>query len=184
MKIGAKLVMSALVAAQMVVPAMGQETGESCAIISDGAQRLACYDAIFRTDAPDLPDMLTFQSEQMIPAKPSGRKPATFSVACIDGATEVRFAFAGQPMSATSDIAPITLQVDQGVTQVRTVQASADNTSVSFGSQREVEAFLDTLNGGEKLKVRATPVRQRSLNVTFRLTEALGPIGALREACR
>lgn len=183
MNTGAKLVLSVLAAACLAAPAQGQETGEACAAIADDASRLACYDTIFRSGGSERPELLLFQSEQLIPARPSGRERATFQLACSEGAADVRFAFAGQQMSATGDIAALTLQVDQGATQVRTMQAAEDNLSVRFGSQRETEAFLDSLAGGSTLKVRATPVRQRSLNVTFSLDEALPQIVALRQAC-
>jgi type VI secretion system protein VasI len=179
------LVFGALAFGFVAMPALGQETGESCAAIGDDAQRLACYDGIFRTGTTELPSgALTYESERLIPARPSGRGPATFSVACAAGAPQVSFGFAGQLVSATGDIAPVTFQVDQGQTQVRTLEASSDNTSLSFAAARDAEAFLNSLNGGTTLKVRMTPVGQRSLNVNFRLTEALGEIGALRESCR
>lgn len=183
MNTGAKLVLGVLAAGLLAAPALGQETGQGCAAIADDAQRLACYDTIFRSGEGERPELLLFQSEQLIPARPSGRERATFQLACIEGLPEVRFAFAGQQMSATGDIVPLTLQVDQGPTQVRTMQAAENNMSVRFGSLRETNAFLDTLVGGATLKVRATPVRQRSLNVTFSLEEVLPQIVALRQAC-
>lgn len=179
-----RLVFGALAAALLATPVVGQDTGESCAAIGDDAQRLICYDGVFRAEPGEAPGTLSLSSEQLIPARPSGRQPASFSVACVAGAPEVRFAFAGQLMSSTGDIAPVSLQVDQGATQVRTMRAADDNLSVSFASARETTAFLDSLNGGTTLKVRMTPVRQRSLNVTFRVDAALAEIGTLRETCR
>ncbi len=185
MNTGAKLILGMLVATLWAAPGLGRETGESCATIGDDAQRLVCYDNVFRSGAPPVVEgAIVLESEQLIPARPSGRAPASLSFACVSGSPEVRFSFAGQLMSATGDIAPVTLQVDQGPTQVRTMRASDDNQSLSFGAARDTAAFLDTLNGGTTLKVRMTPVRQRSLNVNFRLTETLDEIAALREACR
>ncbi len=180
---GVRLVMGVLVAMTIALPAMGQETGQQCAAIVDDASRLSCYDEIFRTGAVEPTENLLFESEQLIPARPSGRATASFRLACVEGEPDVSFSFAGQQMSATGDITAITLQVDQGPTQVRTLLASEDNTAVRFGSARDSNAFLDTLAGGTTLKVRATPVRQRSLNVTFRIDEALPQITALRQSC-
>ena len=109
---------------------------------------------------------------------------ACFAVACVAGQPQVSFGFAGQLVSAPGDIAPVTLQVDQGQTPVRTMQSSEGNTRLAFGSPREVTSFLDSLSGGTTLKVRMTPVGQRSLTVNFRLTGALDEIIALRESCR
>src|SRR6218665_509606 len=99
------------------MPAVARESGQSCAPLSDDAARLACYDAIFRDTAPVEPvEQLVLDSERLIPARPTGREPATFTIACDGAAPSVRFAFAGQLVSATGDIAPITFQVDQGAT--------------------------------------------------------------------
>ena len=179
-----RLVFGALALGLVTLPALGQETGGSCAAIGDDAQRLACYDGVFRADAPAAGEELVFNSERLIPARPSGRGPATLSIACVAGAPAVGLAFANQLVSSTGDIAPVTLQVDQGPTQVRTMQSSEDNTSLTFATARESEAFLDSLVGGDLLKVRMTPVRQRSASVTFRLEEAVPQIQALRESCR
>lgn len=173
---------AALALGLVTVPALGQERGASCAAIADDAQRLACYDEIFRNDGPAPSGEVTFSSERLIPARPSGRGPATFAVACGAEGPEVRFGFANQLVAATGDIAPVTFQVDQGPTSVRTMAASEDNLSLSFRAG-EVEPFLDSLAGGSLLRVRMTPVRQRSVNVTFRLEEAVPQIEALRESC-
>ena len=179
-----RLVFAGLAAMTLVAPALGQETGESCAAIGDDAQRLACYDGVFRGDAPDAPGGLSYDSERLIPARPSGRAPATFALACVAGQPQVSFGFAGQLVSATGDIAPATLQIDQRQTQVRTMQSTEANTRLTFGSPRETLAFLDSLEGGRSLEVRVTPIGQRSLTVNFRLAEALDEIRALRESCR
>lgn len=179
-----RLIFVGFIATLSGMPAFGQDTGESCAAIGDDTQRLACYDGVFRSGAELPAGGLTFNSERTIPARPTGREPATFALACVTGQSQVSFRFAGQPVSATGDIAPITLQVDQGQTLVRTLNASADNTVLSFSNPRETAAFLDSLNGGTTLKVRVTPVGQRSFTVNFRLTEAIAEIKSLRDSCR
>ena len=180
-----RLVFGALALGFVTMPALGQDTGESCAAIGDDAQRLACYDGVFRSEArATTSGELVFSSERLIPARPSGREPATISVACVAGVPTVHFGFANQLVSSTGDIAPVTLQVDHGPTLVRTMPSSPDNTSLTFATARESEAFLDSLVGGDLLRVRMTPVRQRSVNVTFRLQEAVPQIEALRESCR
>lgn len=169
----------------LVVPAGAQETAASCAAIAADPARLACYDALFRDITASVPsDAIVLESERLIPAQPSGRRAATLSISCEAGAPLVTFAFAGQAMSATGDIAPLTLQVDQNATAVRTLTAAPNNQSLSFSTARDTTAFLDSLEGGTNLKVRATPVRQRSLTVDFRLPEILPQVEALRDSCK
>ncbi len=95
----------------------------------------------------------------------------------------VAFTFAGQLVSATGDIAPVTFQLDAGGTSVRTLAADANNTQLSFAPGRESEAFLDTLAGATNLKVRMTPVRQRSLTMDFRVNGVADQIAAVRASC-
>lgn len=173
-----------LLAALTVAPAHAQEIGASCAPIADNTERLACYDKLFRTSAPPSVGVVTIESERLIPALPTGRKPAEMIVACDAGVLSVRFSFAGQLVSATGDIAPVTFQVDQNATAVRTLSAAPENTAVGFWTTEESSTFLNSLAGGTNLKVRMTPVRQRSLTVDFRLAEQGDAIAAVRSACQ
>ena len=104
-------------------------------------------------------------------------------VACDAGTLSVQFRFAGQLVSVSGDIAPITFQVDQNATSVRTLRASPDNTAAGFWTTPESGVFLNSLVGGTTLKVRMTPVRQRSLTVDFRLDRNEAAIDAVRERC-
>lgn len=169
----------------MAAPAHAQETGASCAPIANDMERLACYDGLFRTDGPSPGGgAVTIESERLIPALPTGRKPAEMAVSCDAGVLTVQFRFAGQLISATGDIAPVTFQVDQNATAVRTLNASPDNIAVGFWTTEESSIFLNSLAGGTSLKVRMTPVRQRSLTVDFRLAEHRDTIAALMDSCR
>lgn len=164
--------------------AEAQETPQQCAAIADDAARLACYDALFREPAPegDLQPVVV-QSSQLMPARPSGRQPATMTVSCADDGIAVAFEFAGQLVSNTGDIAAMTYQVDSGGTLVRTMRADPGNTRLSFASAQETATFLDHLVGGTRVKVRMTPVRQRSVTVDFRTDEVAEEIAALQARC-
>ncbi len=184
-----RLLLSLVLAALLAMPAAGQDApppmGEACALIIGGAERLACYDAIFRTSIPpDGAASVRIESEQSIPARPTGREPATMVIACEAGQLSVEFSFARQFLSATSDNAPLSFQVDLGGNTVRNLPVSADNTAAGFPNTTASAAFLDTLEGGTTLRVRVTPVRQRSLTVEFRMRDHADAIAAVREACR
>jgi hypothetical protein len=165
-------------------PSLAQSTPEECAAIEVDPDRLACYDAIFRGNDGPPGEAIVIESERLIPALPTGRGAATMTVACDAAGVVASFAFAGQFVSNTGDIAPVTLQVDQNATSVRTLAADSSNTSLRFAPGRESEAFLDGLAGGTNLRVRMTPVRQRSLTVDFRLPEHAEAIAALRAGCQ
>jgi hypothetical protein len=166
-----------------VVPAVAQSSPELCAAMAEDMERLACYDAIFRAEDTAPADAVVIESERMIPARPTGRAPAMMTVACEAADIVVSFAFAGHFVSNTLDIAPVTFQVDQNATSVRTLAADTTNTSLRFAPGTESESFLDGLAGGTNLRVRMTPVRQRSLTVDFRVSNHVDAIGALRAGC-
>lgn len=160
-------------------------TPAQCAAIEADAERLACYDAIFRGGGDNgEAEAIVIESERMIPALPTGRAPATMTLSCAEAGPLVAFAFAGQLVSATGDIAPVTFQIDQSGTIVRTLRADETNKSLSFAAGRESDTFLEGLAGGTNLKVRMTPVRQRSVTVDFRLDDHADAIAALRASCQ
>jgi type VI secretion system protein VasI len=171
-------------------PAGAQDSGESCAAIAADAERLACYDALFRApddggtpvDVPGATDVRIL-SEQQIPARPTGRAPAEMVIACVNGGISVRFSFANQLLSSTADNVGLTLQADLGGNIVRNLPVDADNTTAAFASARDATVFLGTLEGARSLRVRVTPVRQRSLTVDFRLSDLAGEIEAVRASC-
>lgn len=178
------LIAAALLALACPASAIAQEDARSCAAVADDPSRLACYDAIFRVAGDGLGVAeLRIESEQQIPARPNGRAPAEMVIACIDGGLDVRFRFANHLLSSTSDNAPLTLQVDAGGNTVRNLPVGQDNTTVGFATARDATAFLNTLESARNLKVRVTPVRQRSLTVDFRLQEVADAIEAVRASC-
>ena len=163
--------------------AMAQPTLAQCVAIEDDAERLVCYDTIFRDADTVVEGAVISKSERLIPARPTGRGPATMTIACEESEMTVSFAFAGQLVSNTGDIAPLTYQVDASGNVARTLRANEDNTALRFATTQDTEFFLDSLVGGRNLKVRMTPVRQRSLTVDFRLQPIAEAIAALRASC-
>jgi type VI secretion system protein VasI len=156
----------------------------ACAAVADNAQRLACYDAIFRVASPPTAlAPIVIASTQPIPARPTGRAPAAMTISCADEVLGVSFSFAGQLLSETGDEAAISFQVQQTGSFVRSLPVSDDNTTIGFASASDADAFLETLEGGDSLVVRITPVRQRSVQVEFPLDPYEAAIASMRAAC-
>lgn len=165
------------------VPVVAQ-SGAECAAIGSDAERLACYDGLFRTEG-SLPGAtsVTLESEQLIPARPSGRAPATITVVCEADILQVAFRFAGNTMSSLGRDIGMTLQVDLARSRSSTLPVNEDNTAVLIDNTADARAFLESLNGATNLTVRVTPASTRSLSVRFRVDAFTQEAGTVMAAC-
>ena len=165
--------------------AFAQSGVAQCVALSADAERLACYDGLFRNTNNTVASgvSVTLESEQLIPARPSGRAPATMAVTCNAGVLTVAFAFAGNTMSALGNDAGITLQYDLQAARSRTLPVNAENTAVLLDNTRDAAAFLDGLAGATNLTARVTPVNSRSLSVRFRVDAFIAEVLPVRAAC-
>jgi len=162
-------------------PVFAQANGATCAAVADDPERLACYDAAFRAAPVDTLGTVSFNSEQLIPARPNGRQPATMTVACAANVLSVKFAFAGNIMSPIGGDAGITLQLDLQAARSLTLPAVENNTALLL--TRDARTFLDGLQGATNLTVRVTPVSSRSLTVRFRVADLDQSIAPIMAAC-
>jgi hypothetical protein len=168
-----------------VPAAVGQTTGlAQCVAFEGDAERLACYDSLFRTAGPNGVGLaIVIESEQLIPARPSGRAPATMTISCEANVLSIAFAFAGNTMSALGNDAGLTLQSDLQPARSRTLPVNESNTAVLFDNTRDAVALLDGLAGTTNLTARVTPVNSRSLSVRFRVDAIMAEVEPVRAAC-
>lgn len=149
--------------------AAAAQSGAQCAAIDDDGARLVCYDDVFRNAAaPSDQSAVVFESEQLIPARPSGRAPATITVSCEANGLQVAFGFAGNTLSSLGNDVGMTLQYDL-TRRSSTLPVNAENTAVLIDSTRDALAFIDNLAGVTNLTVRVTPASTRTLSVRFRV---------------
>ncbi len=176
--------------AVLVVPAflafggpVAAQTGAQCAAIDDDTARLVCYDDLFR-NAPTQSDAtaVSFESEQLIPARPSGRAPATITVSCQPNGLQVAFGFAGNTLSSLGNDVSMTLQYDL-TRRSSTLPVNSENTAVLIDSTRDALAFIDNLAGVTNLTVRVTPASTRTLSVRFRVDSFAQQVAPVVAAC-
>lgn len=164
------------------MPALAQ-TGVQCAAIAEDGARLACYDGLFRTTGESgAGQSARVESEQLIPARPSGRAPATITVSCEAGVLQVAFGFAGNTISALGRDAGITLQYDLQ-RRSSTLPVDADNTAIVIDNSRDARTFLEGLAGVTNLTVRVTPANTRTLSARFRVADITGAAAPVAAAC-
>lgn len=168
----------------VAAPATAQSPAAQCTTITDDAGRLACFDAAFAAAPLEAAaNSVLFQSEQLIPARPTGRAPATITVSCDAGVLRVAFGFAGNTMSALGKDAGITWQFDLQAARSRTLPVNADNTAIMLDNTKDSLAFIDSVTGATILSVRVTPANSRSLNVRYRVDTFVDQVAPVRAAC-
>lgn len=159
------------------------QTGAQCAAIDDDGARLVCYDDVFRAaSAPVDASAIVFESEQLIPARPSGRAPATITVSCQPNGLQIAFGFAGNTLSSLGNDVGMTLQYDL-TRRSSTLPVNADNTAVLIDNSRDALAFIDNLAGVTNLTVRVTPASARTLSVRFRVDAFAQNVAPVVAAC-
>jgi type VI secretion system protein VasI len=165
------------------LPAAAQ-SGAQCAVVADDGERLACYDGLFRAgSAPASGESVTLQSQQLIPARPSGRAPATITVSCEVEGLQIAFGFAGNTMSALGRDTGLTLQYDLQRARSATYPVNDDNTAILINDPVDAQAFVDALEGATNLTVRVTPASTRSLNVRFGVSDFGEEVAPVVEGC-
>lgn len=176
-------ILALLVLLGLAGPSQAQ-SGAQCAPIDNDAERLVCYDEIFRPGGivPEATSV-TLQSEQLIPARPSGRAPATITVFCEADVLKVAFGFAGNSMSALGSDTGITLQYDLQRARSSTLPVNEDNTAILIDNTRDARSFLDGLIGATNLTVRVTPATTRSLSVRFRVADFAEEVAPVIATC-
>ena len=163
---------------------MAQQTGAECTAIASDAERLGCFDTAFAGAPAVVGDAsVVIESEQLIPARPSGRAPATITVACNDDVLSVAFGFAGNTISALGRDAGITWQLDLGGRSSRTLPVDTSNTAVLLDNTRDSLAFLQSLEGANNLTVRVTPASARTFSVRYQLANLADQVAPVRSAC-
>ena len=163
---------------------MAQPAGAQCTTIADDTERLACFDAAFAGPGTDTaPASVVLESEQRIPARPSGRQPATVTISCDEGVLRVIFAFAGNTMSALGKDAGLTWQFDLQAARSRTLPVNADNTAVLLDNTPDSLAFIQSMAGATNLTLRVTPVNSRSLTVRYRVDALTDQVAPVLAAC-
>jgi type VI secretion system protein VasI len=163
---------------------MAQTGVAQCVALEGDAERLACYDGLFRSNGEEAGALsVVIESEQLIPARPAGREPATMTISCEADVLTIAFAFAGNTMSALGRDAGLTLQSDLQPARSRTLPVNSTNTAILLNNTRDAAALLDSLAGTTNLTARVTPVNSRSLSVRFRVDAIMTEVEPVRAAC-
>lgn len=191
------------VSALLLAVALSQEAvgRPLCASIQDDAERLECFDRTFpasraqgdrarwhtEIDTSPLDDssvvLVYGQSSELIRNHKGQREHGEIIFLCEEGVTSVHFYFAGFLMTQFDGGDEVDYRIDKRPAGRRTMDISTDNRALGLWSSDDAIALATELMAAEQLYVRATPMSESPVGMTFDLDgleEALAP---LRAAC-
>lgn len=185
----------------MPTAAIGQNTGKACAIISDDARRLSCYDAVFRvSEEPTKPVgdwtvseetskvddsktvFLSVRSIDRIRGRFGNKKRAVLMLRCKENTTSAFINFGGHFMSSLNH-GTVTYRVDKRPSRRKRMTNSNNHTALGLWSGGTAIPFIKELFGGKRLYVSATPMSESAVEAEFNIGGLETAIAPLRKAC-
>lgn len=179
-------------------------TPQACAAITDDADRLACFDALFPRQMPagaepgawalrietsmlaNRPNVyLDVKSRETVPADYGTPERARLRVQCVENTTSVLFRLAGNYMSDYGEAGLIRYRIDDQPAQSVRGNATRDNLAIGLTTGSAAIPFVRRLFSASSLLVEVQPVNKSNAPVTLTfpvagLEQAIAP---LRKAC-
>lgn len=199
-----KVILASLVLAGACGAATAQNTAEECGAIDDGAERLVCYDLLFRIDrssAQSGPDsqwsvrtdisriddstnvFMTVQSTDTFPKRFGGEGRGTMLVRCMENTTTVYFTMAGHHLADLQNYGRLTYRIDDAPAQSKRLTESTDSQALGLWNGGSAIPFIKSLFGADNLLVQITPFSESAITVDFPIAGLEEEIAPLREAC-
>lgn len=181
-------------------PVYAQSTLEQCAALEDSDHRLVCYDGLHRTKTASTVkgDWIVREETSRIDdsrsvflstrATTSYRSDYTehwpvLTLRCMENTTALIVHFDGDYMSDSRYWGPMTMRVDERPATDHDVTSSTDNKALGLWRGGQSIPVIQSLLGGERLIIRATPVSSSAVTVEFNIAGLEDEIGPLRETC-
>jgi type VI secretion system protein VasI len=195
----------ALMLAGGTTVAIGQTTPEQCGAVDDGAERLVCYDLLFRVDrkAPTASSQsrwvvssetsrlddttnvfLTLVSSDTFPRRFSGGAAhGSMIVRCMENTTSMIFRMGDHHLADLQSYGRITYRIDETSAKTQRFVESTDNRALGLWNGGSSIPFVKALFGAENLLVQITPFGESPITVDFPIAGIEDEIVPLREAC-
>lgn len=186
------------------VGAYAQDSAEQCAAIDDGAERLICYDLLFRvdreievspaksnwevrTETSRIDDstnvFLTVQSSDTFLDRFGGAGRGYMLVRCMENTTTVYFSMGDHHLADLQGYGEVTYRIDSAPAQSRRFRESTDNRALGLWNGGSSIPFIRELFGAQNLLVQITPYGESAITVDFPIAGLEEAIIPLREAC-
>jgi type VI secretion system protein VasI len=175
--------------------------------MGDAAERLLCYDAIFRekttsekpaaqtntkwqlsTTKSKIDDSesrtLSIESDDDFAAKYRGREKATLILRCHEHATSLYFIIGEHFLAEIQGYGEITYRVDEKKAVKKSFNVSTDNHALGLWSGGTAIPFVKQMLGGKKLVIRVTPYNESAVTATFDINGIDDVVKPVREGCK
>jgi type VI secretion system protein VasI len=186
--------------------ASAQSSGAGCAAVEDGQARLACYDALFRTEATTetpagstgkwtvrretsrLTDkveiFMTVESDQIVPSRFGGSgSRAALLLRCQDNTTAMTVWFGGRFMADSGGFDRVTYRIDDKPPVQGRWSASTNNEHMGLWSGGVSIPAIKSMFGARNFLLVATPFNESPITLDFKIGGLEAAIKPLREAC-
>lgn len=194
----------ALVLAGATASAIAQSTPEQCGAIDDGAERLVCYDLLFRIDRKpsstsaqsawetssetsridDTTNVfMTLESSDTFPRRFGGSAHGTMIVRCMENTTSIIFRMGDHHLADLQNYGRVTYRIDDAPAKTQRFVESTDNRALGLWNGGAAIPLFKTLFGAENLLVQITPFGESPITVDFPIAGIEDEIKPLREAC-
>ena len=179
---------------------LGSQTPKACQSISSPDDRLACYDALYKTvNSPksegDWDTQITrsafddsttvtlkLSSLNLISGRLSEEGPAHMFIRCEEGETNLFFAFNGLFMASVGNYGVVNYRIDDNRSRSLHLRESTSNDALGIWNSASI-GLTRRLFNAETLTIRATPFNKNRVEATFNIQGLREAIQPLRDAC-
>ena len=175
----------------------------SCVILSNDADRLNCYDLIFkksvaisqsnnsqwklREDISKIDDsknvFLTLNSDDTFQTRFKKNRTVSLLIMCRENNTSVIFNFADAFMSDNAGGGTVTFRIDKEKAFKKNLRESTDNNALGLWSGGRSIPFIKSLFEKGNLLMRFAPYNESSSTVNFNISGLKKSIPSLAAAC-
>lgn len=188
----------------VISPVRAQDDPKKCAAISSDAERLECFDLIFKksstmTTAPksdwvvteekskidDSTNVsLTVSSMQPIRNQYGQQANLDMYILCREKKTDFYIVFGGHFMSSIENYGKVTFRLDKRPAFQKQLTESTDHKALGLWGGATSIPFIKGLFGGSDLFVRAIPFNQSAVSADFNVSGLQSAISPLERACK
>lgn len=184
-------------------------TGEDCAKNVNDAERLSCYDNIFRIEQKStetepqadekekgwyvwksqskiddsVSDLMMLLSDNLVNERAGKMGYGTIGIKCHQKTTTITFSAGELFLVDDDDYGRVTYRLDKEKAKTKRMDVTTDNKALGLWSNSETIPFIKEMFGHDKMIVQITPYQETPATIEFTIKGLEEAIKPLRKAC-